>query len=84
MRLFHLTLLAVIMCSLITSIDPAPTAVYASSVGTTSVYDCRLNEYYPNECSLFLEGQPRGGLSACEGVDVDVLQCVNMHPRLTI
>ena len=64
--LMLLHMLAVIMCSLITSIDPAPTAVYASSVGTTSGYDCSLNEYYPNECSLFLEGgapaaPPRGG-----------------------
>ena len=38
-------------------IDPAPTAAYASSVGTTSLYDCRLNEYYQNECSLFLKTQ---------------------------
>ena len=72
MRLFLLTL-AVIMCSSIMCIDPAPTAAYASSVGTTSLYDCRLNEYYQNECSLFLEG---GGHYALPEKLVDPVQAL--------
>ena len=56
-RLF-LIVLVVILCHLTMCLceDPLHAAVYASSVGTTSMYDCRRNEYYENECLLFLDG----------------------------
>ena len=55
MRLF-LCMLAFILCTLIMCDEPQHAHIYASSVGTTSIYDCTQNEYYENECLLSLEG----------------------------